>query len=197
LLPSVDIDLCPQNVAVELDLFLKHIDSHCCPLSTSIFARRKNRRAKDIKHSRHTLMLAHEVEAAATRNFAALFDKFAHTPQQVNLLRDIDRAVRELAVFCDGAFPPHDTHEVHAEIADLAAGMLRRDFVSPERLAQFAQLRALVERAWTARTKNARYTDTFPPITHLAQHEYTRVLLRFDLALVRFKVQVLLQQIQD
>ena len=139
-------------------------------------------------------MLSHNLDAAVSRNFSALFDKVKYAPPHTDLARDIDRAMRELATFCDEAFPPHDTHELHAEMRDLAASMQRCDFVSPERLAQFAQLRATVERLWTARTRDTKYSKHTEAPTPLAQHEYTRVLLRLDLALVRLKVQVLLQQ---
>jgi hypothetical protein len=134
-------------------------------------------------------------ETAASRSFSALFDKVACP--QASLARDVDRAMRELALFCDEAFPPHDTHELRAEMRDLVASIQRRDFVSSPRLAQFAQLRALVERLWTARPGSTERFAALTTPTPLLKHEYTRVLLRFDLALVRLKVQVLMKQIQD
>ena len=54
-------------------------------------------------------MQFHDHETAASRSFSALFDKVACP--QASLARDVERAMRELALFCDEAFPPHDTHE--------------------------------------------------------------------------------------
>jgi len=139
------------------------------------------------------------VEAAATRNFSALFEKVKCLPLHADLARDIETAMRELAWFCDETFPPHETQELHTEMREIAASMGRKGFVCPERLTQFAGLRATVERLWSTRPRNAlsrpRRAEFTP--SELSLHEHTRVLLRLDLALVRLKVQVLLQQIQS
>jgi hypothetical protein len=136
-----------------------------------------------------------DLDAAASRKFTALFDKVKYAPPHTNLARDIDMAMRELAAFCDEAFAPTHTHELHAEMRDLVASMQRHDFVCPERLAQFAQLRARVEGLWTSSGYFAPRSKNVNALTPL-QHEYARVLLRLDLALVRFKVQVLLLQLE-
>lgn len=132
---------------------------------------------------------AQYLEAAATRNFSGLFAEAKYAPLHADLARDIDKAMQELAAFCDDVFCPHDTHALHAEMRDLTASMACLGFASPERLTQFAHLRATVEGLWLAK----RNTFALAP---LAQHEYTRMLLRLDLALVRLKVQVLLKQIE-
>lgn len=134
------------------------------------------------------------LEAAATRNFSNLFAEVKYAPLHGDLAEDIDRAMRELVAVCDGTFSPDQTHEIHAEVRDLAASMARPGFVSPERLAQFAQLRAMVEGLWNVRARNS----LFPPArTPLDKREYTRMLLRLDLVLVRLKVQVLLRQMGE
>lgn len=149
-----------------------------------------------VQHAR-----ACDIEAAMARNLSAMFDKAEqaqhHHALHADLTRDLERAMHELGAFCDEAFAPHDTHELHAEMRDIAASMRRPDFVSPARLTQFAQLRATVERMWTTRARNALSVRTLAPLTPLAQYEYTRVLLRLDLALVRLKVQVLMRQLED
>lgn len=129
------------------------------------------------------------LEAAATRNFSGLFAKVQYAPLHADLAKDIDKAMRELETFCDDVFNPHETQALHAERRDLSASMRRPGFASPERLAQFAQLRATVEALWIAKKKISAPAP-------LEQHEYSRMLLRLDLALVRLKVQVLLQQIE-
>jgi hypothetical protein len=135
------------------------------------------------------------LEASGTRSLSALFGKVNHASVHTELAREINEATRALTLFLDEAFPPHETHEVHAEMRDLAASMRTCEFLSPTRLAQFAQLRALDERLWTARAHNMLYDKTLEPFTELDKHEYTRVMLRLDLALVRLKVQVLLEQV--
>jgi hypothetical protein len=136
-----------------------------------------------------------DLDAAASRKFTALFDKVKYAPPHTNLACDIEKAMHKLSAFCDEAFAPTHTPELHAEMRDLVDSMQRHDFVCPERLAQFAQLRARVERLWNSSACFPPRSKNVNALTPL-QHEYARVLLRLDLALVRFKMLVLLQQLE-
>jgi hypothetical protein len=138
---------------------------------------------------------APHLEIAASRSFTHLFAKAKYCHVHTELASDIERAMRELAVVCDEIFYPHETHDIRMEMRDLAASMERPDFVSPERLAQFAQLRATVQGLLETRQRNAHVIPF--ALTPHAKHEYMRMLLRMDLALVRLKVQVLLQQLGE
>jgi hypothetical protein len=143
------------------------------------------------------------LEAVSARRFAALLDParaaaFAASaayapldargapesaaPLGAGHARELGEAMRALGLMCDEMFPPHETQEVHAELADLHASLRRGDIVSGERLAQLAELRLHVERLW------ARSPGACAPLTQL---DYTRTMLQVDLALVRLRVQVL------